>query len=1497
VSEQVLVGWQPPAEFDGFRVVRLLGAGAMGRVYLARETMLERDVAVKFIAAEKPEPAALERFLIEARAVARLQHPNVVSVYRIGEVEGRPYVVSELVTGKSLDQLELPLPWKRVLAIGLGLARGLAAAQARGILHRDIKPANVMVTDDGDVKLVDFGIAKLVDTLPAASIADSEQSPATMRLLESAPTMTDLAIATPTTPADRERASSNLTRAGTVLGTPRYLAPELWAGSRASLRSDVFSFGVVLYELCAGAGSSGAVKDRGTIEGGLQSLRHVAPEVPAKLADLIDRCVVIDPDARFSSALEVREALELVAAELAGAPQVEIRSQRLFPGELIARRYEVLRTLHEAAGRTAYEVLDRELDEAVALTLFDVTGEAARKLRADIRVARRLSHPNAARVLDLGQHGGHLFVTTEPLRGSTLREVLRAIAAGEREPLPFERIVDLVLQLAAALSAAHRANIAHGSVTMDHVVLEPQRAVLEGFGTLDRTGDPTADQTQWAALAYTLLAGQPAEGPPAPLPATVGDELVRAALDVVFDRALQLAPSDGFASIDELAEAFAFAARGTTRVAVPQVAKPAVTDDTQASRVATVLAFWPGRADQALDTASIEIDVLERTITEVGGTIVSSRPEELIALFGAPRALGDDVVRATRAAHALVARTRNGRAGLHTGRIDLAEARRARGATVERACELAGAAIGGDVLVSEVTARHLLGRFATNEIAPACHRVMPNASVVLHDLPPLHGRDRELAQLEQLVLGSFEQRVAQAACIVGPAGIGKSRLRIELERRLAGRRDSEWLVARAHPLGGGVPLGLLQDCSREWFEVAEAAAPAGRVASFNAARRWLEQRAAVRPVVIALDDLHWADDASREFLSGLRRDLDRLPVAILLFSRPGVPVPEVDLQLELPPIDSSAAREIAARFAPSAAPAVIDEMIQRAGGNPFFLEELAHHATESGTADLPASVELAIQARLDQLPPVERRVATVASVIGRELDRAALEAALAIEPIPDDTLDRALVELERRQIIARLGASAVLERYAFHHVLIREVAYARLDELTRRRIHAALAGHYDTRLARIRRDPALLLALARHRDAAGDRAAARDAYRSAGELALSLAAYREANLALVRAEELSDGNDRTLLELSGDALLQLDSAAATQRFERALALATTPLDRARLLYKLGTAAYHRSENQVAVELFERGLAMIEPVDVQTSDRETKLTAARLLAIMGSVISYDVGDHRRGLPHAERAVVLFEKVGDLLELAGGLSRLGGAYLRAGRWNDRLRCNLRHLQIAETLGDLDRQLAANVNLGINYHSVGRLDAALEHTRKGLELSVRCGRATTRALAHNNLGVILADADQPELARKELLEACTHAERSGYMRFLYETYSTLALLDLRAGDLVNAEAQIKRSAQLARDSQSPLYEGIADRILAGIAAAAGRNAEATELLVLAHARIGDDYYERARTTALESKLARRAGNTTVGDELREKARVVFEQLGAALDLAKLDDLTDVR
>src|ERR1044071_3997999 len=153
--------WRPPDEFEEYRLVRLLGRGAMGEVYLARDSLLDRPVAVKFVQAE--DPVARARLFDEARAIARLQHPNVVAIYRVAEVSGHPYLVSEYVRGRPLDELQRPVPSKQALALAIDLTRGLAAAHRCGVLHRDVKPANAMITEDGHAKLLDFGLATVVD--------------------------------------------------------------------------------------------------------------------------------------------------------------------------------------------------------------------------------------------------------------------------------------------------------------------------------------------------------------------------------------------------------------------------------------------------------------------------------------------------------------------------------------------------------------------------------------------------------------------------------------------------------------------------------------------------------------------------------------------------------------------------------------------------------------------------------------------------------------------------------------------------------------------------------------------------------------------------------------------------------------------------------------------------------------------------------------------------------------------------------------------------------------------------------------------------------------------------------------------------------------------------------------------------------------------------------------------------------------------------------------
>ncbi|MBM7112019.1 protein kinase domain-containing protein [Archangium primigenium] len=314
-------GDEPPREFEEYRLLRPLGQGAMGQVFLAQDTLLERLVAVKFIApGQVSQEAARARFFQEARAIARLQHPNVVAIHRVGEARRWPYLVSEFVRGQSLEALPRPVEGPHVLRIAVGLARGLAAAHRRGILHRDLKPANAMLSEEGEVKLLDFGLAEFAERAPPAPAVPLAAPPAappreTRPLAparETRPLAPPPSAPVPGTPVPGPGADVP------AAGTPLYLAPELWRGEPASRASDIYALGVLLYELCAGQAPHEHVPleglARAVCEDAPPPLAHVAPALPPGLAAVVERCLAREPTARFDSGDALREALEALAA-------------------------------------------------------------------------------------------------------------------------------------------------------------------------------------------------------------------------------------------------------------------------------------------------------------------------------------------------------------------------------------------------------------------------------------------------------------------------------------------------------------------------------------------------------------------------------------------------------------------------------------------------------------------------------------------------------------------------------------------------------------------------------------------------------------------------------------------------------------------------------------------------------------------------------------------------------------------------------------------------------------------------------------------------------------------------------------------------------------------------------------------------------------------------------------------------------------------------------
>ncbi|HRD99107.1 MAG TPA: protein kinase, partial [Rubrivivax sp.] len=281
-----------------YQVKSRLGRGGMATVYRAHDPSIGRDVAIKFLHASLCEDEDCRmRFLREARAAGGLSHPNIVVVHDVGEIERRPYMAMELIDGSPLsDKLEKTrcLPVREVVIIGLQLARALEYAHARGIVHRDIKPGNIMILADGQtIKVADFGIAHMDD-------GSTEQR----------------------------------TVVGAVMGTPQYMSPEQTRGDKVDGRSDLFSAGIVLYQLLAGerpfrGESLVAVATKIATEDP-PPLNQKRPEVPASLRRVIDRCLAKKPEQRYQTGKEVAEALQKVLQEVDEAAR-ESNKPRIVP--------------------------------------------------------------------------------------------------------------------------------------------------------------------------------------------------------------------------------------------------------------------------------------------------------------------------------------------------------------------------------------------------------------------------------------------------------------------------------------------------------------------------------------------------------------------------------------------------------------------------------------------------------------------------------------------------------------------------------------------------------------------------------------------------------------------------------------------------------------------------------------------------------------------------------------------------------------------------------------------------------------------------------------------------------------------------------------------------------------------------------------------------------------------------------------------------------------
>jgi serine/threonine protein kinase/Tol biopolymer transport system component len=462
-----------------YKVLERLGGGGAGVVYKARDTKLERFVALKFLSSYRSgNEADKRRFLREARAASVLDHPNICTIYEIDETdEGRLFIAMSFCEGETLKaRIERgPLPVTQAAGLAAQIAAGLSAAHERGIVHRDVKPANVIVMPGDRVKIVDFGIAQLAD-------------------------------------------ESRLTRAGTAVGTASYMSPEQLRGDPIDARTDVWSLGVLLYEALTGRlpfpGEDDQERIRGILSGEPAPLSGVRPGVPPDLERVVARALARHPADRYQSMAEMREDLlsiphaASVSTSTAGmdptlvaipAPPTGTRAQGDTGQSLTGRvlgHYRILETIGGGGMGIVYKAEDLRLARVVALKFLppELTRDPEAKVRflQEARAASALDHPNICTVHEVGETDeGRLYLSMPCYDGETLRRRI------ERGTLSIDEATDIAQQIAKGLAKAHRGGIIHRDIkpanlviTSDGVVkiLDFGLAKLVGAAALTRTG-------------------------------------------------------------------------------------------------------------------------------------------------------------------------------------------------------------------------------------------------------------------------------------------------------------------------------------------------------------------------------------------------------------------------------------------------------------------------------------------------------------------------------------------------------------------------------------------------------------------------------------------------------------------------------------------------------------------------------------------------------------------------------------------------------------------------------------------------------------------------------------------------------------------------------------------------------------------------------------------------------------------------------------------------
>ena len=852
--------------------------------------------------------------------------------------------------------------------------------------------------------------------------------------------------------------------------------------------------------------------------------------------------------------------------------------------------------------------------------------------------------------------------------------------------------------------------------------------------------------------------------------------------------------------------------------------------------VTVLFCDWAGSTEigERLDPESLRrvqsewFALAERILHEHGGTVEKFIGDAVMAVFGLPGTHEDDALRAVRAAVALrhsmdelnetFERDLDVRLAIRTG-ITTGEAvtgdptlrqSLVTGDVVNTAKRLEEAAAVGEIVVGAAT-RALVASAATLESVPDIEAkgkrdAVPAWRVIAIDVDapgierrldsPLVDRVQELARLRAVVELAEEEHRAVVATVVGPAGVGKSRLVHELVGGLADRatvlsgrcvayggttyrplveilRNAGGREAVAHALAGEENEQLLAERLEAAGGLSSATFTTDEI--FWAVRRFVEVNAKVRPVVLVVDDAHWAEPTFHDLVDYLAAFVTEAPVSLIRLGRPELldrrPGPTGSETIELGPLVEPDARALLAGVgAPESAR---EEIVAVAEGNPLFLEQLAAVAADAspGALPVPPTIEAVLAARLDQLPRDELTLLECASVIGRRFE---LRALAELAPSEDGRhVISSLVALTRAGLVRPAPGPAGEDRYRFAHGLVRDAAYARIPKAQRADLHEALARRL---LAEPVRAPGA-------DDLAGH------------HLEQACRALRELGSASARARALGDEAAILLGRAGRRAAARDDLPAAITLLERADVLMTDESPtRGEVRRELGRGLWEIGENERALVTLDSAIADAE----RTGDMRAEWLARVDRAAFRLVL--DLDDELRVV--AERAVEIFTELHDDTALALAWRRMAFAERRVGRYGASVEPSARAVEFARVAGDVYEETRAIDSLctGLLY---GPTPAAEAAERCRVLLSGAEGRPATQANVLASLAELEAMLGHADAAREAYGRARAIYEELGLRMPLAGLTTIGAELELLAGDPVAAEAEARRGMGILEGS----------------------------------------------------------------------------------------------